>query len=383
MKGLFVTTAVLAVIIVPVGPVYAGRYDAGDAFIVSKLVRDGHTFYVPRYHYPGTASHAGITGYPFPSASQAFGLSRLPGQSNANPNAFAWRLVGDASDSMITLSAGGVSLGANRAAGCSIWSWLWNGRQLINHRDYGRELQGSLSWVDSSHNTPNPTEAGDGFKNGAPCSATVSGASLSTTSVPLEWNGGRLAGTQGGPDRPVIWEDMTLGKEVSLNYMNMGPVARYETELSIPRALVRGHVEIPTVYLAPELYQTVTYDARSRETLPATGARNRAATYEPKSGYGGIIATTSRHDFAMGIYGVVTSSGGSVSFFTATNYPGPTNGGWNGTSIATVKLAATYVGPIAAGRNTYTAWVISGTLDQVKRAMSALYRANASQASDQ
>ena len=375
MKGSFsfITTMVLAVIIVPVGPVYAGRYDAGDAVIVSKVASGGHRYYIPRYHYPGTAQRAGISGFPFPSASsQAFGLSRLQAQSKGSPSGFAWRLDSSAPQPMVTLSGGGVTLQANRNAGCSIWSWVWNGKQFINHRDYGRELQGSLSWTDSTTNTPNPTEAGDGYKNGSPCTAAVSGATLSTTSVPLEWNGMRLKGTQGGPDRPVIWENMTIGKEVSLNYMNMGPVARYETEVTVPRALARGHVEIPTVYLGPEFNQMMMYDARSGETSPA----HRGVTYKPQSGSGGVIATTPRHDFAMGIYTVMSSSGGSGSFFTATNYPGPTNGEEDGTSIATVKLTSTYVGPIAAGKNTYTSWVISGTLDQVKRSMSALYHAS-------
>jgi len=375
MKAPFITTIVLAVAIVPVGPVYAGRYDAGDAVIVSKVSSDGHRYYIPRYHYPGTAQRAGISGFPFPSvSSQGFGLSRLATRSGG-PSAFAWRLD-STSPPMVPLSGGGVSLEANRAAGCSIWSWVWNGKQFINHRDYGRELQESLSWTDSSTNTPNPTEAGDGYKNGSPCTAAVSGATLRTTSVPLEWNGMRLKGTQGGPDRPVIWENMTIGKEVSLDYMNMGPVARYETELTIPRALPRGHVEIPTVYLGPEFDQMMMYDARSGETLSA----HRGMQYEPQSGYGGVIATTPRHDFAMGIYTVMSSSGGSGSFFTATDYPGSTDGAANGTSIGTVKLTATYVGPIAAGKSTYTSWVISGTLDQVKRAMTALSRASAAEA---
>ena len=380
MKRSFISF-VLAITIIPAGPVYAGHYDAGDAMIVTKVNSAGHRYYVPRYHYPGTGQRAGEIGYPFPSASsEAFGLSRFPAQSKAGPGGFAWRLDSTASQPMVTLSGGGVTLQANRAAGCSIWSWLWNGKQFVNHRDYGRELQESLSWTDSTTNTPNPTEAGDGYMNGSPCTAAVSGSTLRTTSVPLEWNGGKLKGTQGGPQRPVIWGDITIGKEVSLNYMNMGPVASYETEVTLPRALARGHVEIPTVYLGPEFNQTMTYDARSGETLPALQPNSRGGKYVPRSGYGGLIAATARHDYAMGLYGVLTSSGGSVSFFTTTNYPGAMNGEENGTSLATIKLTTTYVGPIAAGKNTYTSWVISGTLDQVKRAMSALYRANASTA---
>jgi hypothetical protein len=359
-------TGILATIMTVAGPVHATRYDTGDAEIVNKVQRNGQTFYVPRYHYTGSATSAGSLGFAFRHASDAPALSRLPSQSG-----FAWRLMGPAADPMVSLSAGGVTLEVNRAAGCSIWGWQWNGQQFINHRDYGREMQGSLTWADSTGNSPNPTEAGDRFRNGSPCTVSVSGTTLSSTAVPLEWNGGSLRGAQGGPDRPVIWSNITISKRVSLDYGDMGAVARYDTDVTIPRALARGAVEIPTIYLGPQFNQIVTYDARSGQMVPARAARNRAENFVPRSGYGGIIAVTYGNKYAMGIYGATTSSGGSVTYFTVTDFA-QGGGGSSATAAGTVKVTARYIGPLAQGRNPYTCWVMSGTLDQVKREMSAL-----------
>ncbi|MBB6731681.1 hypothetical protein [Cohnella zeiphila] len=47
---------------------------------------------------------------------------------------------------------------SNPAAGGTVWEYWWNGKQLIDHTDYGREMQSSLAFTDSD---ALPTEGGD------------------------------------------------------------------------------------------------------------------------------------------------------------------------------------------------------------------------------
>ena len=95
-------------------------------------------------------------------------------------------------------------------------------------------------------------------------------------------------------------------------------------------------------------------------------------------GYGGIIASTADGSYAMGIYGVLTGNGGSVSYFGAQNFLS--------NSSPTMKLTAVY--DDQASMNTmqqpiftpgtpshyyFSTWVISGSATSVVNTMNALH----------
>ena len=61
--------------------------------------------------------------------------------------------------SLLSLTAGGVTVKSNPAAGGTVWSWVWDGIEFINNWDFGREMQSALFPGDAEGS--NPTEAGD------------------------------------------------------------------------------------------------------------------------------------------------------------------------------------------------------------------------------
>jgi len=301
-------------------------------------------------------------------------------------------------------SAGGVTVGLNPATGCALWSWKWNGKEFLNQRDYGRLVQTSISVASRGSFTPNPTEAGDTYstpymspseKHGSPCVrlltittptdefswASASSPVLSTRAVPLEW---RPENLHGGRTSPMVWKALLIGKDITLNYNNMGPVAKYTTVVRVPAcagACGSFSAEIPTGYLTEEFQFQCVYDARTRECRPVSLQPTGAAIgVFPASGFGGVVFATRDQRFAMGIYGVSTQLGGSITmpgggiilyhFGLAHDGNAPTAGN-------TYKWAAAGTGAFIDGDNRFNVYLVSGTVDTVKSLMSDLYDAGA------
>ena len=47
----------------------------------------------------------------------------------------------------------------------------------------------------------------------------------------------------GGPTNPVIYPDVVIGKHITLNYQNLGPVAMYVTTATVPYDLTDSQIE--------------------------------------------------------------------------------------------------------------------------------------------
>src|SRR5579862_2842211 len=109
--------------------------------------------------------------------------------------------------SLLSLTAGGVTVKSNPAAGGSVWSWVWNGIEFINTWDFGREMQAALFTSDAMHS--NPTEAGDTYSRradriGSPVdSLSNRGNTQSSRAMPLEFNPQNFGGAAG---EPVVWK---------------------------------------------------------------------------------------------------------------------------------------------------------------------------------
>jgi hypothetical protein len=54
-----------------------------------------------------------------------------------------------------------------------------------------------------------------------------------TVLVPLNWDPALFGGAL---DHPVIWDTLMLGKDLTLNFNKLGPVAQYTTHLVLPAA---------------------------------------------------------------------------------------------------------------------------------------------------
>jgi len=317
-----------------------------------------------------------ILGAPRAGAFVASTLRHILSKSGAEPRADHASLATLA----VTTSRGGSRLviASNRNAGCALWSWVWEGFEYVNVHDYGRQIQTAFVSDRGRANEANPTEAGSRFSTGftplqgSPCLYAVnrSPATQATLAVPLEYEPVRWGGSLA---RAFLWRDVRIGKEITLDYLGLGPVARYTSIVTVPAAVPEAGVEIPSIYLHVSLSRFYGYDAASGVLLSQEPAAEGGTL--PPSGYGGVIAATPDGARAFGQYGVVDSLGGSVghwpSGFSYFLFPdardtlGPA-------ANATAKIRALHAG-LRQGENRLTTYLMSGTLREVQALMDSLY----------
>ncbi|MEN8255277.1 MAG: hypothetical protein ABFR33_07385 [Verrucomicrobiota bacterium] len=350
-------------------------HDGRMAYLYPDGNRPG-TEQVARAYNSGTGDHAIVR----PGES-------LPGYFLEVMSGYAYPRYGEQNESRLELTGGGVVIGSNRSAGGALWSWSHNGKEFVNTRDYGRQIQSAYfdpSYADSAglFGLINPTEAGSmhtdvsvdvGRRQGSPLvSAQNNGLVQSTRCVPVEWTPQNFGG---GPDNPVLWWNMVLGKDIILDYNGMGAVVKYETILVPPADSANSQFEIPTGYLTAEFNRFYTYDAVSQdlnEVFPV-GWSMVPVSFAPVSGFGGVIIANATLTHAMGIYGVLRSEGGSVDYFTLWNFTTGTPD-FDPYDPNTTKWSAVYgPGSVTGGLEyRFTTWLMSGSLAEVTAFMDAL-----------
>jgi hypothetical protein len=272
-----------------------------------------------------------------------------------------------------------VTIKSNLSAGCSLWSWVWNDFEFVNVHDYGRQIQTAFVSDRGAAHEANPTEAGSRFSawpgshQGSPCvqAFNVLPATQVTSASPFEWEPTRWGG---GYRRQFVWKDVRIGKEITLDYLGLGPVARYTSLVIVTADVPRSGVEIPSVYLHASLRRFYGYDAATRTLSLQDPATAEGGTLPP-SGYGGVIASSPDGARAFGQYGVVDSLGGSVTpaagGFSYFLFPDPTDT-IGPTANATAKIRALH-GGLVRGENRMTTFLMSGTLAEVTALMDSLY----------
>jgi hypothetical protein len=335
-----------------------------------------------RTYNPSTGHH---------SLRNSTGLETEQGYTDQPLGVYGYQRYYNRGTQLLSLSGGGVTVDSNEVTGGSLWHWTWNGTQVINNWDYGRQIQTDIFPFDYA----NPTEAGDTWSNdpapalnhGSPLGlAENEGLTQRTRSITLEYDPdgtqqcyyqtpvGPCPGFGGGSENPVAWPNAMLGKDLTLDFNGLGPVALYSTFMQVPKALASGTArEIPVIYARANFYRMFTYDAqaaRLNENPCSNGAVQIALDY------GGVIATTGDENTAIGIYAVNTTQGGSVDYLVLNftwNCPGPPTdtGEFDSDTmiVDSVRYTAYPAGPTVT--NTY---LISGTLKSVVEKMAALYK---------
>ncbi|MEM9024853.1 MAG: hypothetical protein AAGB22_13985, partial [Bacteroidota bacterium] len=309
------------------------------------------------------------------------------------------RFLSNEISELYALEGSAITLRSNLMAGGAIWEWWYKGKQYISNTDYGREIQASIGG--NLGVSALPTEGGDyvrssipGFFHGSPLqqrknitNSNDGGITQITRAAPLEWelqkwNTGtytpNLNNWQGDYNRPVAYTGWSIGKNVTLddNTIDLGKdlnhlrpqIARYETVFTCPIALGEGaEIEMPTAYLSEDFNQFFWIDA----TVANLDSGLTQVTQFPKEAVpgvaklgltGGAVIATADHQHAMGVYGAPPPHG-DVDIFTLWNFLDA-----GGTS----KWSAAHKG-LAKGENKFTAYIITGTLDEVRAAMRALY----------
>ena len=302
---------------------------------------------------------------------------------------FGYPRYGNAAEVLLSLSAGGVTVQSNAVAGGSTWRWFWNGTQFINHNDYGREIQGAFYFGTS---LTNPNEAGDqltynfldqSLRHGSPIlQLQNSGNTQITRAIPLNWDPTEFGGDQ---DHPVIWDSLVLGKDLTLNFQNLGPVAQYTTHLVIPSTM-QGTLADPAGYLLSSFNRFWIYDAQSKSLQEVTSAMPDGCIansltsfggYAFAPSFGGIIMSDASGANAMGIYGVSPSRGGSVSYLAMWKFycwnDGPSENASDNTAWSAVFGHGNDV-TFPAGESKYNVYLITESLPNVTASMDDLFQ---------
>jgi len=311
----------------------------------------------------------------------------LPGYTAQPLPAYGYPRYGNADEVLLILSAGGVTVQSNAVAGGALWRWFWNGVQFVNNADYGRQIQADFYYPASQNY--NPTEAGDFYHRSDPILAHGSpllmfenqGTTQITRAVPLNWDPTVFGGD---PDHPVIWDQLVIGKDLTLDFNNMGSVAKYTTHLVLPTA-TEGTYEAPVVFLSSNFNRFWTYDAQAKTLSEVTsrmpsGCSATQPTFVYLTHFGGDIISDASGANAMGVYGVDDASGGSVNFWNMGDFrcwgDGPGESAGDTVTIAAVKGGFggnnnNFLFP--AGESTYNVYLISDTLQNVTAQMDRLF----------
>jgi len=338
-----------------------------------------------RTYNPATGHH---------SLRNSTGLDTEQGYIDQRMGVFGYPRYYNQSEQLLSLSGGEITVNSNLVAGGALWQWTWNGVQVINNWDNGRQIQTDVFPLDYA----NPTEAGDTWStwNSPPTPAVNHGSPIGlaendgltqrTRSLTLEYDPdgtqqcvfeappGPCPGFGGGQDNPVIWNNVVLGKDITLDFQGLGPVALYSTFMQVPKALATNTArEIPVIYARANFYRMFTYDAETTQ-LQENPCANGSIAINPN--YGGVIATTGDENTAIGIYAVNTTQGGSVDFLVLNftwSCPGPPPDTGEFGSDTMIVDSVRYTG-YPAGPTVTNTYVISGTLKSVVEKMAALYK---------
>ena len=174
--------------------------------------------------------------------------------------------------------------------------------------------------------------------------AVVNGVHV-TRAIPLDY------GLSNGPSvtdqNPLIYSGMQLGKNITLSFQNLGPVALYQTVVISPTSIPSATIEIPTAYLSSSFGNFFTFDGQSNAlsnvAVPSACASGTNLSCSPPSGFGGVIISDASQEHALGVYGGAIAKGGSI---------GTPFGLWDFRNCGgTTKWNAVYSGPVGAGEN--------------------------------
>lgn len=376
---------------------------AAEACVPEECPSEGQIFYVPSggelgtltlYRFYNDTDHLdstraivrgywneGPNGFPFDRLS-LFGLAlmyegvnstgdhalmtqseQLTGYVKRPLGVYGYPRFGNAAESTLSLSAGGVEIESNRVYGGALWRWTWNGKQFLSNLD---SLRGAYSILFFGGNNQ-MSENGDDCVNHAPFfTGFNAGATQVTTAVPIA--NPLLYDAVTPCLHPVVWKDVTVGKSITLNYHGMGPVARYTSIVSLPNSVPNVDFYHPISSLDPEFQRPWTYDAETAE-LQLVTLEQLGDSCETGHGFvpnfGGIIFSDPSNQYAMGIYAVNVSQGGSITGLELLRHDCE-DGLYS-------RLDVVRSGDLPGGVHTYNAYIMTGTVEQVKQYMDTLY----------
>jgi hypothetical protein len=207
-------------------------------------------------------------------------------------------------------------------------------------------------------------EGGYWASHGSPLvRAENNGTTQVTRAVPLD-------STNGNPDNPLLWRDAILGKNLTLDFNGMGPVAKYTSYVSLPSAIPSA--EFYTIVSLRDQFNTFfVYHADSDFLEDVTSIVPDGCSAGDRYGtgliVGGGIVSDLSGNYALGIYANNSSTVGN-SYVELGKY---LCSGQHPEDFTTLDIE--HDGPIPAGESTYNSYFVTGSLDDVKGKMRQLY----------
>lgn len=290
-------------------------------------------------------------------------LETLPDYTRSSLGVYGYPRFGNTTESIIGLSAGGVRIESNRVNGGALWRWIWNGKQFLSNLD---TLRGSYSVLFLNNYADYINENGDDCQNHSPIALAVNkGSTQSTIAVPLA---NSFAHAGGDPClNPVVWADALVGKHVKLNFRGMGPVARYTASVWLPGPLSAVDFYHPITLVSAEFNRYWTYDAETDDLQEVTLADACEDSHPFFPGFGGIILSDQSAQYALGVYAVNVSQGGSITALNLLRHACS-----DGTFS---RMDVIRSGDIAAGSSSYNAYLMSSDVQTVKQFMRTMFTA--------
>ena len=316
---------------------------------------------------------------------------KLPGYTKrASLNVMGYKRYKNDLVNLLNIKAGQLSVDSNLVAGGNIWHWTWNGLQYLDIAGYPQGMHPEMSlWAD--HNWGSPHAAGDDYSyfpdiaaniHGAPLMAAFNLGNVQTTlTVPLKYNVDNFGGSV---DNPVVYQDLVFGKELTLNFQNNPTVARYRTYVYYPAPGNPGmDMWIPATYLRGLFTRYFTYDTVADQLTEITSQVSPCSPYSLSYEYdptpfGGLIVSDATGSYAMGIYGVSPSAGGTMTAIVLVPRICPELGGmWENptseTSYSHVEVLPVYEGAITQEITAFNTYFVTDKLTKVRAAMHKLY----------
>jgi hypothetical protein len=286
---------------------------------------------------------------------------QLSGYVKQPLGAFGYPRFGNQTESILSLNAGGVKIESNRVYGGALWRWTWNGKQFFSNLD---SLRGSYDILFLNGFTDYISENGDDCSHAPIVTAQNTGPTQLTMAVPLA---NPSLYSDNPCLHPVVWKDVILGKQITLNFRGMGPVAKYTTFVSLPGAIPAVDFYHPISSLGAEFNRYFFYDAESADLQEhfIADACEGSEPFFPN--FGGVILSDPSQNFAMGAYAVNTSHGGSI---TALNLLRHVCDDGTYSRIDVIRSD-----DMPAGFSSYNTYFMTGTVQQVRGYMAALYKA--------
>ena len=285
--------------------------------------------------------------------------------------AFGYKRYYNQNESLLPLTKGSVTVESNRVWGGMLWRWRWNGVQFINSH-FWNGIQTFLFFDIAGQ--PHSMLEGFGSNTGSPIAVAKNEAATQITrAVPLEEN--PQVNGESSPN-PFVWRDALLGKDLTLNFNAMGPVAKYTSVVSLPSRIDWAALYQPIMLLRALFNRFWTYRADTDELIEVTDRMPDACPYDAyldfAPDFGGVIVSDSTNEHAFGVYGVNRSAGGPLTVFQLRKLY-CSGDGTDETSMDNTRLDAIRVGSIPAGESRYSVYLMTESVVNVRHKMRQLF----------